>query len=105
MKINSPQTNIIKNTLNSTALTILNIINENPKIYTKGVIQKLKELKIVSSNSQYYRYISGLKEYNLIKITWKNKSSDEKGYNYQITRNGLSVLNFFKEKKFEDKKY
>lgn len=105
LKINYPQTNIIKNILNSNTLTILNIISENSKIYTKELMQILKEIEVNISKSQYYRYISGLKEYNLIQITWKNKSLEEKGYNYQITHDGLSVLNFFKEKNFEDKKY
>ena len=84
----------ITNFLNELSLTILRIIKRNPNIYTSYIWKKIIKFGMLKHNSQLYRYINILEQYNLIIINSWKKSAEGIGYSYIITDSGTDVLDF-----------
>jgi len=84
----------IKNFLNIKFLTILRIIYNNPNIFTKVLLEKLKKNEIQHVKSQIYRYIECLEKFNLIMVNSWVRSSTGSGYSYNILPKGINVLDF-----------
>lgn len=90
LKFTFSEKHIIKNFLNENALTILRIINRNPNILTKDLIEKLHENDIKLKKSQIYNYIFCLKMFKLLIRKWIKR----KGFSNRITLEGIDVLQF-----------